>query len=270
MLTLSVLSATALTVSVPAVVTIDAYSTGLATAPPTISVTGTLPGGLTFTTGGNGSATIAGTPTPTDLGTYQLTANATQAGAAPVSTPITLSVAPPTPVGIYQPAPSSTVHRYGQTSYYPTATLAEAVAALNAGQPVWFWTTTLTEPASILSAAQLLAIEHTGTRGHTQYVTYTTTAPPGPPPPPPTGTPPAPKGDWVRAPTSTPRSWGGVTYTPIPTYAQALAMAATPTTVYLWTVAQDSPSLQQTPASLAAWEHTGNHAYPQYVTYQKG
>lgn len=174
-LTLSVLSATALTVGEPAVVQIDAYTTGGMTTPPAISLEGTLPAGLAFTTGHDGSATIAGTPTPTDLGTYQLTATATQGAAKPVSATLTLSVAPPTPVGTYELAPSSGVKHYGRVAYYATWSLSDAVAWLNAGHPAWFWTTSLTEPAVIGSAAQLLAIEHTGTRGHPQYVTYTTT-----------------------------------------------------------------------------------------------
>ncbi|MHB1488244.1 MAG: hypothetical protein ACYCZM_11930 [Acidimicrobiales bacterium] len=268
-LTLSVISATALTVGIPAQVMIEAYSTSFTTAHPKISVTGTLPAGLSFTTNGDGSATIAGTPTPTDLGTFALTATATQGTAKPVSTTITLSVAPPTPAGTYQTAPTSSVRHYGKVSYYPTYSLTEAVAALNAGQPAWFWTTSLTEPAVISSAAQLLAIEHTGTRAHTQYVTYLASASTAPTAPAPTA--PTPEGDWVRAPTfaRTVRTYAGVSYTPITTYDQSLSLAATPTTVYLWTQAQGIPSLPQTVASLKAWEHTGTHAYPQFVTYRR-
>lgn len=178
---------------------------------------------------------------------------------------------PPPPAGpTYVTAPTSTVRRYGQISYYPTPTLADAVAALNAGQAVSFWTTVQTEPASILSAAQLLAIEHNGTRASTQYVTYTTS----PVAPSPAGgttpTPPTLLADWVLAPSSVVQTYAGTTYTPIPTYAESLALAATPTTVYLWTRVNGIPSLQQTPASLAAWEHTGTHRYPQFTTYRRG
>ena len=113
----------------------------------------------------------------------------------------------------------------------------------------------------------------------TPPATLTPTAPPtaptapatAPATPPPTATPPAPPplGQWVVAPTSTVRHFGAHTYSPISTYAGSLVLAETPGVVYLWTRTQDSPSLPQTPASLAAWEHGGNHAFTQYTTYQK-
>lgn len=77
-----------------------------------------------------------------------------------------------------------------------------------------------------------------------------------------------PEADWVRAPNSAVRTYAGATFSPIATYAESEQLAATPNTVYLWTQGRGIPSLQQTPQSLAAWEHDGNHAYPQFTTYR--
>lgn len=268
-LTLSVTPSVALTVGTPVSLSVSATATGGTGAAPSIALTGTLPDGLTFTTQADGQATIAGTPTPTALGTHQVTVVASMTGAQSVSAPLTLTVAAPAPLGHWQVAPDTKVRSYGAQKWYPTATLAAAVAAANGGHPVALWTTTQTEPGPVASAAQLLTLEHGGTRKFTQYVTYVSTPALVGTAPPPTPTPPPPKGDWVRAPTPAVRRWGPWTFTPIATYAQSLSLAATPDTVYLWTRAQTSPSLPQTPASLAAWEHDGTHRYTQYTAYRR-
>ena len=46
---------------------------------PTITETGALPSGLTFTGNGNGTATISGTPASGTAGTYPVTISATNA-----------------------------------------------------------------------------------------------------------------------------------------------------------------------------------------------
>ncbi len=59
---------------------------------PTISSTGTLPGGVTFTNNGNGTATLAGTPAAGSGGTYQLTFTATNGISPDATQSFTLTV----------------------------------------------------------------------------------------------------------------------------------------------------------------------------------
>jgi hypothetical protein len=61
-------------------------------SPPTLTVTGTLPGGVTFTDNGNGTATLAGTPTVGTGGTYPLTFTADNGVAPPATQSFTLTV----------------------------------------------------------------------------------------------------------------------------------------------------------------------------------
>jgi hypothetical protein len=70
--------------------------TATGTPVPTVSHTGNLPRGLTFTAGSNGVATLAGTPASGTTGTYQLRITATNsAGSARQSFTLTVRRAPP-------------------------------------------------------------------------------------------------------------------------------------------------------------------------------
>ena len=57
-----------------------------------LTVTGTLPSGVTFTNNGNGTATLAGTPAAGSSGTYSLTFTASNGVATPVTQAFTLTV----------------------------------------------------------------------------------------------------------------------------------------------------------------------------------
>ena len=63
------------------------------TPAPTVSVSGSLPAGITFTTNANGTATLAGTAAPGTGGTYPLTIRATNSQGT-VTQAFTLTVAP--------------------------------------------------------------------------------------------------------------------------------------------------------------------------------
>jgi hypothetical protein len=58
-----------------------------------LTVSGTLPGGFTFTDNRNGTATIAGTATAPDVGSYPLAIRAANGIAAPATQDFTLTVA---------------------------------------------------------------------------------------------------------------------------------------------------------------------------------
>ena len=62
-----------------------------------LTVSGALPGGVTFTDNGDGSATIAGTADPGTVGTYPLTLTATNGIGAPVTQAFTFAVTENTP-----------------------------------------------------------------------------------------------------------------------------------------------------------------------------
>jgi len=61
----------------------------------TITENGTLPGGLTFTDKGNGTATVAGTPVAGTAGTYPVTISATNASGSTATLALTIAVANP-------------------------------------------------------------------------------------------------------------------------------------------------------------------------------
>ncbi len=72
-----------------------------------LTVSGGLPGGVTFTDNGDGTATLAGTADPGTVGTYALTLTATNGVGAPVTQAFTLAVTqntPPTLDAIADPA----------------------------------------------------------------------------------------------------------------------------------------------------------------------
>jgi hypothetical protein len=70
-------------------------TTGYPTA--TITNSGTLPAGLTFTDQGNGTASLSGTPTAGTAGSYAVTVSATNASGSTATLPLTITVqtAPP-------------------------------------------------------------------------------------------------------------------------------------------------------------------------------
>jgi hypothetical protein len=80
-------SATA-TVGVPASITLSASSASVAS----VSVSGPLPAGFTVVEHGNGTATLAGTATAADVGTYPLTVVADNGVGAPATQAFTLTV----------------------------------------------------------------------------------------------------------------------------------------------------------------------------------
>jgi Bacterial Ig domain/FG-GAP-like repeat/Putative Ig domain/FG-GAP repeat len=62
------------------------------TPAPTISITGTLPGGVTFTNNGNGTGTLSGTPAAGTGGTYAVTFTATNGAGTDATQAFTLTV----------------------------------------------------------------------------------------------------------------------------------------------------------------------------------
>lgn len=77
-------------------------------------------------------------------------------------------------------------------------------------------------------------------------------------------------GDFQQAPSNTVRTYNGVDYVPIRTYADTLADLAAGTAVYLWTVATSQPYHVPDAATFRALEHTGTHGYPQFTSYTAG
>ena len=84
-------SATSTTFVVGSAGSFSVTTTGGPTAA-AITRTGTLPGGVTFTDNGNGTATIAGTPSAGTGGSYQLTLTATNGVGSPAQQSFTLTV----------------------------------------------------------------------------------------------------------------------------------------------------------------------------------
>jgi hypothetical protein len=77
---------------------------------PTLSVSGTLPTGVTFTDNGNGTATIAGTPGAGTAGSYPITITASNGTAPDATQNFTLTVSPGAGcVGVPVSLPTSTV-----------------------------------------------------------------------------------------------------------------------------------------------------------------
>src|SRR5262249_25866466 len=95
---------------------------------PTLTKTGTLPSGVTFTDNGNGTATIAGTPAMTAVGVYTLTLKA-KSTAGTTTQSLTLTI---TKVPVLKSITTKTAHvgtAFSMTvtaSGFPTATLTES------------------------------------------------------------------------------------------------------------------------------------------------
>lgn len=99
------------------------------TPTPTLSFTGTLPAGVTFTDNGNGTATIAGTPAAGTNGSYPITITASN-GTAPNATQnftLTVNAASPTTFTV-----TRTDDRNNATCAVGDCSLREAVNAANA------------------------------------------------------------------------------------------------------------------------------------------
>lgn len=83
-----------------------------------------------------------------------------------------------------------------------------------------------------------------------------------------TGTPaPAPAQTYALAPDDAIRTGAPRRFVPIPTYDEAAQLLAQGVKVYVWTTVDNAPVLVSTLGDLHTIEHTGDHAYPQYVTY---
>jgi hypothetical protein len=87
----AITSANATTFTVGAAGTFTVTTTGAPTAT-TITASGTLPTGVTFTNNGNGTATLAGTPGAGTGGTYSLTITASNGVGSPATQSFTLTV----------------------------------------------------------------------------------------------------------------------------------------------------------------------------------
>ena len=75
----------------------------------TISMTGTLPAGLSFAAvAGNGTATISGSPDPGSSGTYTITLRVTDYGGLYSEKDLTITISVPTPTPTHTPSPTST------------------------------------------------------------------------------------------------------------------------------------------------------------------
>jgi len=86
----SITSASTATFSTGVAGTYKVTTTGYPAA--TITETGTLPGGLTFTAAGDGTATIAGTPAAGTAGSYPVTITATNASGSTATLTVTITV----------------------------------------------------------------------------------------------------------------------------------------------------------------------------------
>lgn len=78
------------TIAAPLAVTLA----GVGSPTPAIALSGALPAGVTLSAGGDGSATLAGTPAAASAGVYQLTVTATNGVGPAASRSLTLTVAP--------------------------------------------------------------------------------------------------------------------------------------------------------------------------------
>ena len=91
----------------------------------TITETGTLPGGLSFTDHGNGTATISGTPASGAAGSYPVTVSATNASGSTATLALTITVQ----------APAAPAITSGSIAFF-TAGQAGAAAVTTTGAPV--------------------------------------------------------------------------------------------------------------------------------------
>jgi hypothetical protein len=121
----------------------------------TLTITGTLPSGLTFTDNGNGSATIAGTAPVSAIGSFLITVRASNGIAPDATRQVTVEVVPTLAVG------TTSLPNAG----YKTAYSASLTAV--GGQPAYQW--------SVASGSLPAGL----TFGSTGVITGSTTAAPG-------------------------------------------------------------------------------------------
>jgi PKD repeat protein len=126
----AITSAATWTVKTGTASTFKITSTGNPT--PTVALSGTLPGGLGFKAAANGTATITGTPSATDSGTYTVRLTATN--------------------GVGTPAVQTLVITVQQRPTFTSTTAATGTA----GQPFTFKVTTSGNPAATLSESGTL------------------------------------------------------------------------------------------------------------------
>jgi hypothetical protein len=130
---LSITSAASATSNVGAPFSFNVYATG---APlPALSEVGTLPGGITFTDNGNGTATIAGTSAAGSGGTYPFTITATSSAGSTSQSFVLTNTGAPT---ITSPATATfTTTFLGSyaitTTGYPAPTLTDTASTLPSG-----------------------------------------------------------------------------------------------------------------------------------------
>ena len=105
-------------------------------AVPTLTVTGALPTGVTFTDNGDRTATLAGTPAAGTAGTYPLTFSATSGTATPVTQAFTLTVGcqaiTVTPAGAL---PDGSINTSYSQAFAATGGTAPHTFAISAGAP---------------------------------------------------------------------------------------------------------------------------------------
>ena len=150
----------------------------------------------------------------------------------------------------YQVAPSRTsfTASTGQV-FTPVTTWAQTLTFLLMEVQI-FVRTLATNTAILMTSTELKALEHTGTHGYTQYVTYYL--------------------HYQRAPSAvafTSTLTGQVFY-PIPTWTETIQLLDRGVAVYLRTLTTGH-AVQRTATELKELNHDGTHAWPQYVTYTK-
>jgi large repetitive protein len=102
----------------------------------TISATGSLPAGVTFTNNGTGTATLAGTPAPGSEGAYPLTVSASNGLGAPATQTFTLTVvSSSTPLFTSADATASTVGAVGSFTVMTSANPVAGTITLSGALP---------------------------------------------------------------------------------------------------------------------------------------
>jgi outer membrane protein assembly factor BamB len=132
--------------SATATVALNFTVTTTGTPTPALSVTsGSLPGGVSFTDNGNGTATIAGPPAALSEGTYPITINATNGIAPDASQSFTLTVS--------GAAPSFTADSPGTSAVVGTAYTAYTFAATGDPAPTFAVASGSLPPGLMLNSA---------------------------------------------------------------------------------------------------------------------
>jgi predicted outer membrane repeat protein len=109
-------------------------STGIPT--PELSVSGNVPGGVTFTDNGDGTATLAGTTTAGEAGLYPLTITASNGVAPPASQTITLEVHDPRTIYVDAQTPAAAGSQNGKSWATAYANLQDALTGALSGDTI--------------------------------------------------------------------------------------------------------------------------------------